>query len=206
MTPFEWAVTHGKGDLVELFVAKMEVEMRDRVVTTRASGVAAKLANMAAVRVLLRHGVRPDFEDGDLLGPDPGDWGYVCGYGSSREHADPGVFIPPLVYAVLKDDFEITEMLLAHGADANVGYHGVGRCSELLAKCQDGIGLSCGRVVKGVAEQRLYHMVRLLVQYGTDVGRETACWDVPGHVCSPVPRGVYLRVTAMLRRIGADAL
>jgi L-cystine uptake protein TcyP (sodium:dicarboxylate symporter family) len=49
-------------------------------------------------------------------------------------------------------------------------------------------------------ELRLFKMVALLLEYGADVERQAPVWDIPWNDCERVPRKVYQRVTAALRK------
>jgi hypothetical protein len=73
-------------------------------------------------------------------------------------------------------------MLLANGANSNIGYHDVGYSDYAAAKCMGSlINISCERAVQLVMELQLFKMTALLVDYGADVGLLSPVWDVRGH-------------------------
>jgi hypothetical protein len=55
-------------------------------------------------------------------------------------------------------------------------------------------------------ELRLFKMVALLGEYGVDVELKAPVWDVQWHECQPVPRIVYQRLTAALRKVRVSSL
>lgn len=103
-------------------------------------------------------------------------------------------------YLVLNRDVDLARILLAHGADPNLGYHGVrlGMCGL--------IAFSCGRIVQLAMELRLSGMAQLLLEHGADIGLAALVWEARGHDCGDVPRAVYQRVTAALRKIRSKSL
>jgi serum/glucocorticoid-regulated kinase 2 len=111
-------------------------------------------------------------------------------------------------------------LLLAHGADANVGYHDLriptrgfnihGWDEPLLGvpepAREDACRYGCGRVVELAMALRLGEIVRLLLEAGADVGVAHPVWNVLGHECGFVPRDVYQRVTAGLRAVAKEGV
>jgi serum/glucocorticoid-regulated kinase 2 len=203
-TAIEWAINHGNLDLVRLFLSKMRVNDRDRVCATRALGVAVNARDHQVSKVMLSHGAHCDFRDGDQ--PLPNDPSRYSGC-TFTDPSDPEGFMPPLVRAVMHGDIELVGMLLAHGADANVGYHGIGWHPYHSSNCACGpIDFSCGRVMQLAMELRFYEISLLLIKYGADVGLASPVWNAPGHKCEVVRRVTYLRVTAALRQISSAEL
>jgi serum/glucocorticoid-regulated kinase 2 len=92
----------------------------------------------------------------------------------------------------------MVRLLLANGADPNIGYH-VYHNQEY-----DGLNLvipihfHCGWVVQVAMELRHLEIVQLLLDSGADVDLPQPVWPVRYHTCPLVPRSVYLRVTAGL--------
>ncbi|KAI1077739.1 protein kinase [Whalleya microplaca] len=234
-SPLEWAVEHGNAGLVKLFLGKgadanfadfatrgihrggpalikavergnqelSEVLVRktDRVASTRALGLAIDQRDIDMVRLLLANGVPCYFREADRPHPQhPLDNG--CYF---RDLSEPEEFIPPLVRAVKQGNVEIAQLLLSHGADANVGYHDLSINLLEIHQGREQIMFSCGRVVELAMELRQQEMVRLLLASGADIGLLAPIWPVPGHDCRLVPRDVYQRVTAGLRTAPAAA-
>ncbi|KAK3941417.1 protein kinase [Diplogelasinospora grovesii] len=182
-----WAVEHGDLDLVKTFLPKTT---NDRVTATRCLGLAVDLQNIALVNALLENGARCDFEDSDRPPPrNRRDNGCVF-----NDESEPKEYMPPLVRAVVHGNLELVELLLKHGADVNVGYH-----SLEWDIGSETVGFSCGRVVQLAAELGHFQMVRLLLENGADIHLRQPVWEVKGHACAFVPRGVYQRVIAGLR-------
>ncbi|KAF2443365.1 kinase-like protein, partial [Karstenula rhodostoma CBS 690.94] len=192
-TVLEWAVRHGTLSMLELVLSKADVKSRDRVSATLALGVAAKSRNLPAANNLLSHGTLCEFEDADI--PVPADLDDHDG-DIFPHPSDSGEFTPALVSAVLNRDIDIVRMLLAHGANPDIVYHGV------FSGLRGLISFSCGRVVQLAMELRLLEMAQLLLKYGANEGLAAPVWEVRGHQCGAVTRPVYQRVTAALREIG----
>jgi serum/glucocorticoid-regulated kinase 2 len=196
MTPLEWAVGHLNLDVLRALVAQSASKGSDRVAATRALSLAVASQNVAAVEILLAHGVCCDFEKCDRPLPhDPRANG--CYF---DDPSDPDGFMPPLVRAIQCGNGELARLLLEHGADPNIGYHNLSW--SLHAMGQGGrqpIEFSCGRVAQLAMEMRHHHIFPLLFGAGADIGLAQPSWDVPGHECVSVPRPVYQMVTARLR-------
>ena len=134
--PLLLAVETGNLDLVEALVHKS-----DRVLSTKALGQAVSQQDSTIINFLLANGVRCDFEESDR--PPPVPWAGCC----FPSYLEPGEFIPPLVRAVNLGNATLVQLLLAHGANVNVGYHD-------LQGTQARSRLSCGRAVQLAIELR----------------------------------------------------
>lgn len=76
--------------------------------------------NIPIAKILLADGVGCDCEESDRPHPQHSlDNGYYFG-----DLSKPEEFMPPLIRAVKQGEIELTRLLLAHGANANVGYRG----------------------------------------------------------------------------------
>ena len=195
-TPLQWAVQQGAVDLVRLFLTKSTQNM-DRVAGTRALGLAVDMRNAAVVEELLANGVSCDFTESDC--PSPGrinDSG--CEF---YDASDPEGFLAPLVRAVRHGDIELTRLLLAHGANANVGYHDLRWRPEPMLGGGEPVAFSCGRAVQLGMELKQLEIVLLLLSSGADIDLEQPIWDVAGHKCGFVSRAVYQRVIHGLRKL-----
>ncbi|KAK2754541.1 hypothetical protein FQN54_006942 [Arachnomyces sp. PD_36] len=194
VTPLEWAVEHGRLDLVNLFLdngadanftiepvegpalfkavrigdqklVESLVQKTNRVSSTRALALAVKQQDIAIVNTLLVNGVQCDFKR---------------------------------VWAVILDNTDLVRMLLASHADANVAYH-----------ASNG-NFSCGRVIQRAMELEHFEIVQLLLDCGANIGLPHPVWPMPPwpepvHICEPVDRNVYLKVTAGLKAAAAES-
>jgi serum/glucocorticoid-regulated kinase 2 len=192
-----WVIRHVSLNLLTLILSKSDVRSRDRVSVTLALGLATRMLNIPAANILLSHGTRCDFEDADI--PVPADLDDPDG-DIFQDPSNPRDSTPPLVSAVLSRDVDLVRMLLAHGANPNLGYHGVRSGKRGL------VAFSCGRIVQMAMELRLFGMAQLLLEYGADIGLAAPVWEALGHDCGVVPRAVYQRVTAALRKIRSKSL
>ncbi|KAH8627345.1 hypothetical protein IG631_17113 [Alternaria alternata] len=194
-TMLTWVMSHRSLSMLIVILSKVDVKSRHRVSATRALGLAIKMRNTPAAKILLEHGTRCDFEDGDI--PIPADVDDPDG----DTFDDPlvlGQFTPALVYAALNHDAAMARILLNRGANPNLGYHGIHRGMRSA--------FSCGRIVELAMDLRFVEMVQMLLDHGADIGRAPPVWYAQGHECEFVPRSVYQRVMAALRAIQSESL
>ncbi|KAH7176104.1 hypothetical protein EDB81DRAFT_850114 [Dactylonectria macrodidyma] len=228
-TSLDWAVQHEKAHLVKLFLelgadpnstghairgpalvtavrkrnlqlVDMLVQRTNRVSSTRSLGIAVDHADTAIVNTLLANGVRCDFQESDRPPPKVTHHHDGCTFKDIPE-LEAEHFIPPLVRAAQLGNADLVRLLLAHGADANVSYHGLtgGRQEPGdPAPITPAPRFSCGRVVQLAMELGSSEIVQLLLDSGADIHLAQPSWPVPGHTCKLVPRTVYLEVTAGL--------
>lgn len=125
-----------------------------------------------------------------------------------------GDLIAPLVRAVRLGNANLVQLLLAHGADTNVGYHcnsntgllplitrrhqSWNRDEEAMAVPRK-VNFACGRVIQLATELGHDEIVELLVGSGTDDRLPQPVWAGQGHTCPVVPRTVWLDVTIGLQ-------
>lgn len=220
-TPLEWATEEEKLDLVTLFLDNgadpsfpfatgrstallralkkrnrelvgILVQKSDRMVCTIALGLAVDQQDTEMVTTLLANGAKCDFEESDRprpAGPDEG-----CFF---EDISRPAEFIPPLVRAVNLGDMELVRLLLAHGANANVGYHDLRAELPGLHYESTPPSMACGRVIQLAMDLGHQDMVRLLLNSGADIGLAQPVWRY--HECEMVPRDIYFKITAGLR-------
>lgn len=183
----------------------------DRLLRTRALGLAVDLGDEDMVAVLLRAGgVRCDFDPADRPPSHPPRPRFPAGPGSAVEEEGcyfddtsyPSEFVPPLVRAVGRGSAALVELLLAHGADANVGFHDLPR--ELSSKYVGELPyrLLCGRVVQLAMSLGFGDIVQMLLAAGADVelAQPAGGWrGRDGGECEMIPRREYLEITAGLR-------
>ncbi|KAK7414095.1 hypothetical protein QQX98_007038 [Neonectria punicea] len=230
-TPLDWAVQHAKADLVNLFLdmgadpnstahaiqgpalvnavrrrnlqlVDMLVGRTDRVSSTRSLALAVDQADTTIVNTLLANGVRCEFEESDRPRPPNPNHYDSCTFGCTPE-LEAEHFIPPLVRAAQLGNADLVRLLLTHGADANVSYHGLtsgrqepGDPAQITPAPTP--QFSCGRVAQLAMELGYSEVVQLLLKSGADIHLAQPSWPVPGHTCKLVPRTVYLEVTAGL--------
>lgn len=193
------AVRRRNKKLVEVLAQKT-----DRVSGTRALQLAVEKQYSDIVDILLANGVQCNFEESDRPLPDrPCMSGYKDPHETIQLEAEH--FAPPLLLAARSGNADLLKTLLAHGADPDTPYHGIpGFRPE-----SDGSGLkvqasfTCGRVIQSAMEYGQSEIVHILLDAGADINLPRPVWPVPvwpigGHVCEPVPRAVYLEVTAGL--------
>ncbi|KAI0385756.1 protein kinase [Hypomontagnella monticulosa] len=190
--PLIKAVEKGNREVVEILARST-----DRVALTRALGLAVGRRDMSIIEALLQNGAQCDFKEGDRPLPQhPLDDG--CYF---RDLSEPEEFTPPLVRAVKRGQIDIVRALLSYGVDANVSYHGVLRdLDEMMNFEWEPIKFSCGRVVQLAIELGYHEIVQLLLAHGADIDLVQPVWAVPGHDCGFVPRPMYQKVVAGLRK------
>lgn len=176
------AVEKGNPDLIEAMVHKS-----DRVLSTKALGLAVNQQNSTIINVMLANGVRCDFEEPDRPSPDPPDAG-CCFPGPAKSDQ----YIPPLVRAVNLGNASLVQLLLAHGANVNVGYHDL-RATKIRSN------LFCGRAVQLAMDLRHLEIVHLLLESGADIDLKHPVWFHDCPQATGKMRAVHLRVRAGLR-------
>lgn len=147
------------------------------------------------VNILLANGVECDFEELDRPRPSPVDNIILTEYTFETIIRPPiDWFMPPLVYEVKPGDKDLAQLLLAHGADANFGYHGLTSERSLTRVC--------GRPIQLAMELKHYDIVQLLLDFGTGV-----CLAQPtrrSHSCSMISKEEHLEATAALIEAAAS--
>ncbi|KAH7120728.1 hypothetical protein EDB81DRAFT_233421 [Dactylonectria macrodidyma] len=186
--PLRTAVAKGNHELVKILVSRTE-----RAPCTRALSLAVRRGDTAIVEIMLANGVQCDFKESDRPKP------FVSGdsFGGCTFTAEPNESdecVPPLVAAVISRKIELAQLLLAHGADANVGYHGVGLVSFDDLNTQ--ITVQCGRAIQLAMDLACHDMVQLLLDTGADINLAQPDWI---HQCDMIPRTSYHKITAGLR-------
>ncbi|PON27722.1 AGC/AKT protein kinase [Trichoderma gamsii] len=187
--PLIRAVEKGNQELTELLV-----QSTDRVNCTLALGQAVRQQAIHIVNILLANGVKCEFEESDRPPPRPvEDIWLGCTLG--LKHRTPiDWFMPPLIYAVKTGNKDLVRRLLAHGADANVGYHDLASKRPLIRVC--------GRPIQLAMELKHHDIVQLLLDFGADI-----CLAQPikrSHSCSMMSREEHLEATAALMEAAAS--
>lgn len=207
------AVQRQAPELVRLLVAKTH-----RIPCTRALCAAIDRQNTPMIKTLLASGVRCEFEEEDIPPPLLGTVNYdnEQGPGTCSRTLQAGDLIAPLVRAVRLGNVSLVRLLLAHGADVNVGYHCDSDTGLLPLPTQRQCGwedengtkagprkvnFACGRVVQLAMELGHAGIVGLLIESGADVWLPQPVWAVQGHTCPLVPRTVWLDVTVGLAEL-----
>ncbi|PNP54871.1 hypothetical protein THARTR1_04560 [Trichoderma harzianum] len=170
------------------FVAIL-AKVADRVDLTRALGRAVGRKDTAVIGILLASGAKCDFEDSDRPPPPRG-----CCFPEISDNED---CMPPLVRAVKLGNMGLVQLLLAHGADVNVGYHGLHGDHRSLQV----IDVTCGRVIEAAMELGHRDMVELFLEKGADIHLPQPTLQF--HDCPMIPRSVYFRVRMGLREVEA---
>lgn len=203
------AVKNKHQNMVELLVLRT-----DRISCTRALALAVEQQDTTTANILLAHGVSCDFEESDRpRPPEPISRDHDSLLDRDLESED---ITPPLVRATRLGNAALVALLIEHGADTNVAYHDLGgrpprppfgayhsRDSTIPAN------FSCGRVVQLAMEMGHSTIVQLLIDAGADIDLPhplwpIPVWPIPGHICLPVPRAVYVEVTAGLEEVVAE--
>ncbi|EHK27181.1 uncharacterized protein TRIVIDRAFT_34258 [Trichoderma virens Gv29-8] len=193
-TPLEFAVEQENTKLLEMLIDEEMVatltKVVDRANLTRALGRAVDRQDMAIVNVLLANGATCEFEDSDRPPPPT-----ECYFPEVYPEDD---YMPPLVRAVKLGSMELVRLLLAQGADVNVGYHDL--TGDLgFSPTSQIIDVRCGRVIQVAKELGRQDMVELFLEMGADIHLPQPTWQF--HDCPMIPRAVYFRVTAGLREL-----
>lgn len=193
------AVAKGNQALARLLAPRTN----NRVLRTRALGLAVDQVDAGMVATLLAagdgdgDGVQCDFDEEDRPYPPaaaPAGGLMECGC-CSEDISFPSEFVPPLVRAVREGSAPLVRLLLAHGADANVGFHDLP--AEPSTMFRPPFRLSCGRVVQLAMSLGHREIVQLLLAAGADINLAQPIWS--GHTCEMIPRKEYLEITAGLR-------
>ncbi|RFU73429.1 serine threonine- kinase tel1 [Trichoderma arundinaceum] len=190
--PLLTAVREENQELVKILVQKT-----DRVPCTKALGLAVEKSNISIVQILLANGVKCDFEDSDQpphIIPGDDNWDTTAAFMDTTEQEE---YIPPLVRAVCLGNVNLVRLLLAHGADVNIGYHNMYMPLPGILS----IHMLCGRPIQLAMELGHQDVVRLLLDYGADINLAQPVWQ--HHNCGMIPRMVYLQITARLRSAAA---
>jgi hypothetical protein len=150
-----------------------------RALKTVELGWAVFQCDFAATLRLLSQGVQCDFEEGDRPG-------YPRNPDNAQIFYDPTFareFIPPLVYAVRGLNEAMVMLLLAHGANPNVGFHELDSADLYYSHNNE---VSCGRVVHLAAGLGLMDITRRLIIAGADIYRAQPV--AAHHLCAGVHR------------------
>lgn len=189
-----YAVQQGNRKLVELLVQKT-----DRVPCTRALGHAITKQDIPIIDILLANGVKCDFEDSDRpLSPKWRDHGGYLELPTSNmtcgDASEPAEYMPPLIRAVISGNEDLVRLLLAHGADVNVGFHDLSL--DLLHDLWP-INISCGRPIQLAMELEHHNVVQLLLDNDADINLSQPV--LQHHDCEMIPRMVYHQIISRLR-------
>jgi serum/glucocorticoid-regulated kinase 2 len=199
--PLLSAVQKGNQELVQMLVQRT-----DRIPCTRALGHAVSKQDTPIINILLANGVKCDFEEADRPKP-AGNWNCNGDFDDMNatmgDASKPEEYMPSLVRAIGLGDADLVRLLLAHGANVNVGYHD----SSILLP--GGIlyrfghtYMECGRPIQLAMELGHEDLVRPLLENGADIGLPQPVWR--HHVCKMIPREVHHQLTARLRSIAAS--
>ncbi|KAJ6143659.1 hypothetical protein N7471_003112 [Penicillium samsonianum] len=203
------AVKNKHQNMVEVLVLRT-----NRISCTRALALAVEQQDTTIANILLAHGVSCDFEESDRpRPPEPIFRDHDSQMDRELESED---ITPPLVRATRLGNAALVALLIEHGADTNVAYHDLGgrptRPPFGAYKSRDSripANFSCGRVVQLAMEMGHSTIVQLLIDAGADIDLPhplwpIPVWPIPGHICLPVPRAVYVEVTAGLEEVVAE--
>ncbi|KAF3018854.1 hypothetical protein E8E14_007168 [Neopestalotiopsis sp. 37M] len=217
-TPLEWATEHDDIELVKLFlkhgadvnvsaqkvqgppliravrnrnhkIAEVLLPSTDRIIATRALGLAVEQQDVMTVQTLLENGVRCDFENSDW--PLPRDTSFStfeCTLGMNfyiNEEPSIRYFEPPLVEAARRGHAELARLLLTHGADPNAAYYGLEYCRSKIKT-----HFCCGRALHVAIELDHLDVVHALLEGGADPNLPLPIWHARLHQCPMIPRSV----------------
>jgi serum/glucocorticoid-regulated kinase 2 len=197
--PLLSAVRKGNQELVQMLVQRT-----DRIPCTRALGHAVSKQDTLIINILLANGVKCDFEEADRP-KSVGNFGEfdLEMNATVGDASEPEEYMPPLVRAINLGDADLVRLLLAHGANVNVGYHDL---SFLLPggfpSWFDCIYMECGRPIQLAMELGHEDLVRLLLENGADIGLAQPVWR--HHDCKMIPREIHHQITARLTSIAAS--
>ena len=198
--PLLSAVRKGNQELVQILVRRT-----DRIPCTRALGHAVSKQDTPIINILLANGVKCDFEEADRPRFVSSYTEFDMGVGSPNvgDPSEPEEYTPALVRAVNLGDADLVRLLLAHGANVNVGYH------DMSSYLPGGFSprfnhmfMECGRPIQLAMELGHEDLVRLLLENGADIDLAQPVWR--HHDCNMIPRVDYHRLTARLRSIAAS--
>lgn len=156
------AVLKGNPELVEILVRKT-----DRIPSTIALRWAVQQQDSIIVNTLLVSGVSCDFEEDDegklhshpVSPPDDlGDFVHTFPLEGTFE-PQPSDFVPPLIVAIGLGNTSLVRLLIAHGANVNVGYAGLYR---------SGAHSFWGTALQLATELKYQEIVDLLLESGAD--------------------------------------
>lgn len=194
------AVHQGNHKLVEILVQKT-----DRAPCTRALGHAITERYISIINILLAKGVRCDFEDSDrplsYRSRDHGGFDtFPTFFMTCEDQSEPAEYIPPLIRAVILGDEDLVRLLLAYGADVNIGFHDL---DMTLLPGGWPIDISCGRPIQLAVELEHHNVVQLLLDNGADINLAQPVWQ--HHDCEMIPRMAYHQIISRLRSLALSA-
>ncbi|PGH03605.1 hypothetical protein AJ79_07334 [Helicocarpus griseus UAMH5409] len=196
LTPLEWAVEHGRLDLVRMF---LDNGADANFTTEKADGpalVKAVRRNQELVRILVQKTDRVDSTRALCLAVEKHETAIMnILLANVRCTLKTTAFTPPLARAVERGNADIVRKLLKHGANANAAYHSMHSVSTHFR---------CGRIIQAAMERGHVEIVQLLLDGGADTNIAHAfwlipIWPVPCHSCEPTHRDAYVEVKAGLK-------
>ncbi|KAK0385666.1 hypothetical protein NLU13_6843 [Sarocladium strictum] len=188
--PLRTAVNRGNRELVEILVSRTK-----RAACTKALSLAVCRGNAAIVETLLANGVRCDFEESDRAKPVVASGSELSGQCTFTGESDqPDECLPPVVAAISSHETELLRLLLAHGANPNVGYHGLSMVRFTTLDRE--LSVECARAIQLAMALEYDDMVQILLDSGADIDLAQPVWV---HQCEMIPSTSYLKITAGLR-------